>query len=403
MPRLDRRAAGDDAHAVAVLRDARTGAAARRACPAGRRRFSLMTCEPPTKRRSCAPPRGRDEAQERARGARRCRPRPRTAGRRAATAPSGRRPRSPGRRRRRSRGPSRWGPRVRIQSSSVMPVPLSASLAFHGARDAGLLGRRVELGGGQDRLLHVGVVGEARDGGVQRAHAARDQDVGAAVVGREGLDSDRLRERQDAVLRGAGELAADLGDVPAAERAVSVRPPTRSRASRTTTERSAATRARAAARPGEPGADDADVGPPRAPARAGGQGRLRRARSAAPAAPAPTSWRRVRASSMAREPKARVQDRGAAGTSGCLRERSSAPEGPSLAGPPRCGVSGRSRTRRASSPRRRPSAWTASARGEGPSRRPRSRAGRARPARSRRPGRRPRRAACAGRRPRSAG
>ena len=52
----------------------------------------------------------------------------------------------------------------------------------------------------------------------------------------------------------------------------SVRPPTRSRASRTTTLRPAAHEGPGRGQAGEPGADDADVGAARAPARGGGRG-----------------------------------------------------------------------------------------------------------------------------------
>ena len=174
--------------------------------------------------------------------------------------------------------PFALGTSPRIQSSSVMPVPLVALAAFHGARTPACLAGASSFGGGEDRLLHVGVVGEPGDGGVQRARAARDEHVGAAVVGREGLDPDRLREREDAVLGRADELAADLADVPAADRAVQRAPA--DAVARLEDDHLAVGGDEGAGggEAGEPGADDADVGLSRAPARGlGGGGAAARA------------------------------------------------------------------------------------------------------------------------------
>ena len=99
LARLDRHAAGHDAHAVAVLRDDAHGRLEDDALAKAVGDLladQLRAADEAALLRAAA---GGDQAQERAGVRRRCRPRRCTAGRRAARAPWGRRPRSTGTRR----------------------------------------------------------------------------------------------------------------------------------------------------------------------------------------------------------------------------------------------------------------------------------------------------------------
>jgi hypothetical protein len=151
-------------------------------------------------------------------------------------------------------------------------VPRLRLLGLPGCAHAHLLGEGVELGRGDDRLLDVGVVGQAGDRRVQRAHAAGEQDVGAGVEGGEGLDAHGARQGEDAVLRRADVLAADLRDVPAAERRVERAPADAVARLEHDDGAVGGDESAGGGQAGEPGADHAHVGPPRAPARGGGSG-----------------------------------------------------------------------------------------------------------------------------------
>ena len=106
---------------------------------------------------------------------------------------------------------------ARSQVSKVCRSHSSAFAARPGGVDRDLLGQVVERG------LHDRGVGEpaprrwagpAEDavGGVRGLLAVLVEEVVAGVVGREGLHAERVGERLDAVLGGADELAAALGD-----------------------------------------------------------------------------------------------------------------------------------------------------------------------------------------------
>jgi len=76
-------------------------------------------------------------------------------------------------------------------------------------------------------------------------------------------------EREDAVLRRAGELAADLADVPGADRAVQRAPADAVARLEDDDGAAGGDEGPGGCKPGEPGADDADVGASRAPPRRG--------------------------------------------------------------------------------------------------------------------------------------
>ena len=103
------------------------------------------------------------------------------------------------------------------------------------------------------RRQPVGLAVGGRRGAVAlELGAAAMEEVVAAVIGRVVADAELGRERVEAILGRPDPLAADLDDRAVLERWLSVRPPTRSCASRTTTERPARLSSRAAVSPASP-------------------------------------------------------------------------------------------------------------------------------------------------------
>jgi hypothetical protein len=94
---------------------------------------------------------------------------------------------------------------------------------------------------------------ELRDRAAIAARPAVDVgDVLAVAEGREGRDPELGGQRREPVLRRPDPLAARLDDLAGTISWLSVRPPTRSRASSTTTRFSARVRSRAATSPARP-------------------------------------------------------------------------------------------------------------------------------------------------------
>jgi hypothetical protein len=193
---------------------------------------------------------------------------------------------------------------------------------------AHLLGEHIELHRSDDRLLDVGIGRQPRHRRVQRPRAAREQDVRAAVVRRERLDAHGAGQREDAVLRRADEIAADLGDVAAAEGAVE-RAAANAVARLEYDDRMARPHQRPGCREaGEAGADDADVGAAGAAPHGGGGGRAQREQRRSRGAGTDELAASEAVVHGSRETKAAAQR-----VTPPLRERSSAPEGPSDDGP----------------------------------------------------------------------
>ena len=142
---------------------------------------------------------------------------------------------------------------VATHSARVVPSRRVASGCSHGTDGGDLPGQQVEVeerGDGVGRPVRVRRRHQAREG-VDPAVA--DLEVGAVDMGGEGGDAATRGQCAEAVLGRAEPLAAvvDHGAGPRAT-SVSTRPPTRSRASTTTTSSPAATRPRAACSPAYP-------------------------------------------------------------------------------------------------------------------------------------------------------